>query len=337
MVRCCAGWLLLGFLIGSHAWSQPLPTEGVVKPKVVLKVFGAGQHNAFTAFRRWKSEYWLAFRQAKSHNSADGDIVLLRSSDAQTWREARRFDLLGDDRDPQFVATDKRLIMYDAALQGRDLTTLAVYTEDGETWSKPQPCYEPRFFVWKPIWHGDKFWSGAHKKDDSAGGGKNREVHLISSPDGLKWEKVSLIRAGNWESETTLHFQGDRAIAFLRQKYGSPPAQVLEADPPYATWKSRPAPINHFSGHSCHTFRGVTYLLTRTMDYSAKKAGQAIYTLETDGSLKLYCVLPAGGDCAYAEAVEAGDDMLVSYYSGHETDNPADHTNIYVATVPLKK
>ena len=48
-------------------------------------------------------------------------------------------------------------------------------------------------------------------------------------------------------------------------------------------------------------------------------------------------MLPAGGDCAYAEAVEQGPDMLVSYYSGHETDNPTEKTNIYLAVVPLAK
>jgi hypothetical protein len=72
------------------------------------------------------------------------------------------------------------------------------------------------------------------------------------------------------------------------------------------------------------------------MDYRKRQAGQAIYTYEKDGTLKLYCVLPAGRDCAYAEAVEMGEDMLVSYYSGHETDSD-DVSNIYVAVVPLRK
>jgi hypothetical protein len=52
-----------------------------------------------------------------------------------------------------------------------------------------------------------------------------------------------------------------------------------------------------------------------------------------DGTkMEPYCRLPAGGDCAYAEAVEVGDQMLVSYYSSHEGA-----TNVYLAEVPLKK
>jgi hypothetical protein len=67
------------------------------------------------------------------------------------------------------------------------------------------------------------------------------------------------------------------------------------------------------------------------MDYAARKPGCAIYTY-ADGKLTPYCILPAGGDCAYADAVEMGDNMLVSYYSTHEGT-----TNIYLATVPLRK
>lgn len=330
---------MIGFCLvlgtSSFVMAQPLPTEGPVKPKEVRKIYGDGLHNAFVAFRQWKGDYWVSFRHATNHGSQDGDLIVLRSSDTKTWKEVAKFNVVPDDRDPQFLATDDRLILYDPALTGNELTTFALYTDDGETWSKPQPAYEPRFIIWKPIKHDGKFWSAAHRKDDTKGG-TGRGVHLIQSADGLAWEKVSVIRAGKWESETTLHFQGDHAVAFLRQKYGNPPAQVLEADAPFREWKSRPAPINHFSGHSCHTFQGVTYLFTRTMDSDRRVAGQAIYTYEADGSLKLYCVLPAGGDCAYAEAVEHGGDILVSYYSGHETEKPNEQTNIYLATVPLR-
>ncbi len=333
LLNCCVAVLGLPGLL----WAQPLPTEGPVKPKEVRKIFGDGKHNAFVAFRKWKDEYWIAFRHAESHGYGEADLIVLRSKDAADWKEAARINVLPDDRDPQFLATEKRLFLYDPALTGSKLTTFVLYTEDGNTWSKPEPVYEPQYILWKPIEHDGKYWATAHKKDDSKAGGKGRDVKLIKSTDGLKWETVSQIRGGNWESETTLTFRDNHAVVFLRSKYGNPQANILESDPPFAEWKPRAAPINHFSGHSCLTFKGVTYLFTRTMDTSKGQAGQAIYTFEPDGSLKLYCVLPAGGDCAYAEAVEHGSDMLVSYYSGHETDEPTKQTNIYLATVPLAK
>ena len=308
------------------------PATALVAPREVRTVRADGKHNAFTALARFRGQMWLAFRAAKEHNSADGDIVLLRSADdGKTWFEARRVNIVPDDRDPQFLATDKRLFLYDAAMTGPELVTYATFTDDGETWSPPQPVYEPRFIIWKPCEFGGKFYSAAHKKDEVSGG-KGREVHFVTSDDGLAWRKVSTIRAGNWESETTLHFAPTgRATAFLRQKYGSPPAAIFTADPPYSEWTYRTPDVNHFSGHSVRTIRGVTYLFSRTMDYGKKTSGCLIYSF-ADDRLTPYCELPAGGDCAYAEAVAAGDDMLVSYYSSHEGT-----TNVYLAVVPLKK
>jgi len=67
------------------------------------------------------------------------------------------------------------------------------------------------------------------------------------------------------------------------------------------------------------------------MDADTRKAGTMIY-IYAEGKMEPYCRLPAGGDCAYAEAVEVGDHMLVSYYSSHEGA-----TNVYLAEVPLKE
>ncbi len=288
-------------------------STGLVKPHDIRRVVADGKHNAFTALVKWKDAYWLAFRKAADHNSKDGDVVLLRSTDFENWTEARRFNFGSDDRDPQFLTTDKRLFLYDALMEGDKLTTLVTYTDDGQTWSEPQAAYEPRYIVWKPVAHGGKFYCGAHLKSETDG--KDRQVHLITSTDGLKWDKVSEIRAGNWESETTLHFPADgRIAAFLRQKYGSPESAILEAAEPYETWTSRPAGY-HLSGHSVHVIDGVTYVLSRTKQ--GKDTGTMVYVYAGD-KLEPYCQIPSGGDCSYAEAVQLGREMLVSYYSTHE-------------------
>ncbi|MDQ3625367.1 MAG: exo-alpha-sialidase [Verrucomicrobiota bacterium] len=318
--------LLLALCIGFPSWSR---AGDLVKPLEVRKVFANGKHNAFTAMRRFKGDLWLAFRAGDSHNSPAADVLVLRSRDGQEWRQAYKLDAARDDRDPQFVATGQRLYLYSPGMNGKELNTWLVHTEDGQSWSAPQKIYEPQFILWKPCIHEGMFYAAAHKKDETSGG-KGREVHFVKSADGVKWEKVSTIRAGNWESETTLFFDDKhRATAFLRQKYGSPQAQILEADPPYTAWAPRPTDVRHFSGHSVHSLRGVTYLLSRSVG-PGKVYGAMIYTF-ADGKLTPYCELPAGGDCAYLEAVADGSNMLVSYYSTHEGS-----TNIYLAVVPLK-
>ena len=308
---------------------SPVTADELIKPLEVRKVFTNGKHNAFTAMRRFKGDLYLAFRAGDSHNSPTADVLVLRSKDGRDWRQIYKLDAAKDDRDPQMVATDQRLFLYCPSMNGVELTTWLTHTDDGAQWSAPVKIYEPQFILWKPCIHDGVFYSTAHKKDETSGG-KGREVHFVKSADGIRWEKISTIRAGNWESETTLFFDDKHhAIAFLRQKYGSPQAQVLESDPPYAGWKSRAAGVSHFSGHSVHTFKGVTYLLSR-FTKPGKAYGSMIYTF-AGGKLTPYCELPAGGDCAYLEAVEDGANMLVSYYSTHEGT-----TDIYLAVVPLK-
>ena len=252
--------IVVAWATGITAAQPAADDAGLVKPRSVRALVADGKHNAFTAMVHWKGAYWLAFRKGKAHNSADGDIVVLRSADAENWTEAMRLNLRADDRDPQFLATPARLFLYDPAMEGSRLTTLAIYTDDGRAWSKPQPVYQPQFIVWKPIAHAGRFFATAHRKAEGNEGGKVREAHLVTSADGLGWTKISTIRAGNWESETTIWFESDtRLVAFLRQKY-STPGFILESSAPFAAWSQRPAGV-HLSGHIAVSFEGTTYLL----------------------------------------------------------------------------
>lgn len=67
----------------------------------------------------------MSFRNAESHAYGEADLIVLRSPDGEKWTEAHRVNALPDDRDPQFLATEKRLFLYDPALQGPDLTIFA--------------------------------------------------------------------------------------------------------------------------------------------------------------------------------------------------------------------
>jgi len=305
------------------------PTPGspeLVEPLSVRALVADGKHNAFTAMVRWKDRYWLAFRKGTAHNSGDGDLVLLRSDDGKEWTEARRVNAAPDDRDPQMLATQSRLFLYDPAMDGAKLTSFVTYTDDGETWTDPQPVYLPQYIFWKPLAKGDRFYATAHLKSRD---GTARHVHLITSGDALRWDKVSTIRGGNWESETTLWFAApDRLVAFMRQKYGSPKATILESSAPFSEWSERRAGPKIFGGHAVCTFQRVTYLLSRSLE--GQQTGTMIYTYE-QGELHPYCALPSGGDCSYPAAVQDGGAMLVSYYSSHEGS-----TNVYLARVPLR-
>lgn len=295
-------------------------------PRDIQRVVADGKHNAFTALVRWKTAYWLSFRKATAHGSHDGDLVVLRSSDAKKWRKVLHLNVLPDDRDPQLLATKKRLFLYDPARKGGVLTSFVTYTDDGKMWSEPRQVYDDHSIFWKPVAHGGKLYATAHV---SSSDGKARQAHLITSKDGLAWKKISKIRGGNWESETTIHFGADgKLVAFLRQIRGSPPSAILESRAPYTEWTGRSS-TRHLSGHAVYTFDHTTYLLSRTRN--GGKNGTMVYVYEK-GKLLPYCKIPSGGDCSYPAAVRIADEMLISYYSSHEGS-----TNIYTCRVSLRR
>ena len=232
--------LAIGVLVlGSLTWTAELgaaDSTAPVQPRSVKKIVDDGHWNGVPALTQWRDEYWLAYRNATDHNLPTGDIVVSTSKDGDTWRELRRLNFLKDDRDPQFIATPERLFLYtygDDHGNPRTSGSFVTYTDDGKTWSEPQPVYLSHFFLWgRPLAHGDRFYAAAHRGNASV---QDRRCHLITSSDGIHWEKISTIRAGKGASETALHFAPDgRLTAFMRNidRVNHLHGVILESLPP---------------------------------------------------------------------------------------------------------
>ncbi|NKB72026.1 MAG: hypothetical protein GKR89_33530 [Candidatus Latescibacteria bacterium] len=322
-----------------------------VEPYSVEKIVSDGRHNAFAAFIYWQGAYWLAFRQASGHIARDGDIVVLRSADARGWRPAVRFDVAGDDRDPQWAVIGGRLWLYINSLDDGRFESWATGTDGGETWSAPQRIYQPGYIFWKPIFHQGRLWAGAH----APGTDQQRRTELVVSADGLDWEQVSIIRAGQGESETALYFDRGRLTAFLRNqtRLGG---DILQSESPFTQWNQQPAQV-HLSGHVVYEFDGVVYLISRLLRHhppaapatpqaelpSSNDQGTMVYTYE-DQCLRPYCQLgPLQGnhDSSYATAVRQGNELLVVFHrAANEFAGPhraRDAADLYLARVPLQK
>lgn len=308
--------------------------ETKVKPISVTKVFGDGRHNMNTTLARWNGRYWLAFRTGSKHGSDDGATVVLASDDGKKWQKVHSIDSPSDERDVQFVATTKRLFLYVPNIErskskGLLVNMTVTTTGDGKTWTKQQPVYQPQFVLWRPLLHDGKFWATAYRP----GSYGSRILDLIRSNDGLKWEKVATMRKGHAESETTLLFVGNKLLAFHRDAGKVSRGFLMTAKPPYTEW-SEPQPLpTMLNGQSAYTFKGVHYLLTRTIrrDGKTQHLGTMIYTVDDEGKITPYCKLPSKGDCAYPTALQVDKEMWVSYHSSHEGA-----ANIYLARVPLK-
>ncbi len=338
-----------------RALKQSAKQNGLIEPSNVRKVVSDGRHNAFAAFVKWKGHYWLAFRKATGHVARDGDMIVLRSADTHKWTEILRMDISGDDRDAQFLVTADKLFLYTNSLfEERRFDVSVTHTGDGQAWSTPQTILEPGFILWKPIQHAGRYWAGAHRPGPNTA----RSSHLVTSSDGIDWHRISTIRSGQGESETTLLFEpSGQLTAFLRCQ-ATVGGAILVSEPPYAKWQERPAEV-HLSGHAAYTFDGVIYVISRLLAYDPPldpaaarppsstgtvnvKQATMVYTYE-NGRLHPYCQLGAldgNHDSSYAAAVRDGDDLLIVYHrAAHEYEGEfrsKDAADIYLARVPLK-
>ena len=315
-------------------------------------VVADGWHNAFAALTAWDGRYWLAYRRGSGHTARDGVIVVSVSSDLTAWEEVILFETGADDRDAQWVIFGGHLWLYFNSLRDGLFAIYASQTKDGKTWSEPERVYRDGFILWKPIEHGGLLYAGAHRPGTDA----ERGAELVYSSDGLVWNRISTLRAGRGESETTLSFSPNGNLtAFLRDQRQMGGA-ILESWPPYTEWAERSAGV-HLSGHAVYTIEGVTYVFSRAFACNpsleaesprsalpaAVDQGTIVYTYE-GGVLIPYCLLGPlreNHDSSYATAVVRAGRMWVIFHRARHryegTFRYKDAADLLLAEIPLRK
>lgn len=218
----------------SDAPKASSPDRPMVKAEC-RSLIANGLHNAFPVIARWRGSLWIAYREGDSHGGR-GVVVLLRSSDAVTWKEVRRFDLARDNRDAILIGTEDRLLLYFITRQDDKFRTFVVHTADGEHFADPVQTCDDELIMWRAIEHKGEFFTAAY----TANSLETRSLVLLHSSDGLKWTKRANIGnpPGLW-SETTVRIDDDGMMtALVRMKFSHnrpDPAlgEVWEADAPY--------------------------------------------------------------------------------------------------------
>ncbi len=317
----------------------------MLKIEDVRTIYSDGLHNAFTSMVRWRNKYYVSFRSAGTHAAmwedawgdspaTHGKIMLLESSDLETWVTSTILDSEYDDRDPKLLATNERLYIFSTTVIGEERLTLPQetymsFTEDGENWCKPVSAYRYNYGFWNPRTHAGVHYVAADVDITSPKSEVlDQQVELLSSVDGQLWQPVSVIIRSGGCTETELLFLADGSLlAFTRPHY------VSIARPPYTTWRVAGADPEyrvkeHPPGYSGPVAARVGDSLvfscrTNVRCYSDNQPGQnrtGIFTVDTtDYSLTWHANLPTewGGDQSYAGMVVLDDQRLaICYYDG---------------------
>jgi len=336
------------------------------------KVYSNGKWNGSPDIAHWKGNYYVVVNQGSVHPGTDGPAIVLRSSNLNKWEQIHTTN--GSAVDCKLLALPSRLIFYYLYMKrqgdplsvqkpdaGNYVETRAIYTDDGENWSKPKRMYHRLHNFWRPkIFHGVVYVAS-----DTIDVGRSTyltraeeqnyrlyRVDLLSSTDGLHWKKVSTLLKGNPHfpiTEVELVFRPDGQMwAFTRQNIFS------RSLPPYLHWTNQPAGImgGGIGGPSMIAVGNDVFLAGRFYGYlknhgppespqtnkiatSLWKHAKATDKFERIADLPK----PAYADMGYNGFVATQDGIFVLYYSGHAHGETAEarstKADIYIAKLKL--
>lgn len=295
-----------------------------------------GKHNAFTDLLFWRDSFWLIYVSSPSHfASTKSCLVLLRSSDAQTWQEVQKFDGGGEDiRDPKLAIIQGRMFLYALLNQKFDpepYKTIAANSPDGLSWSPFREVSPSGWLLGRPVISDKQVWyAPAHRLDHGT-------AVLLKSTDGVDWSIHSQIFAGGEEraDETAIQFlQDGRLIAVTRLEagssfFGSSQAGTLisVAASPFTAWtqitKSR---VTRLDGPTLFGFENQVYAVGRSQPkvlapfqglgsaFSRKRT--ALFLVQENAAGLIHLTdLPSCGDTSYAGVAVKDGKVLISYYT----------------------
>lgn len=330
--------------------SVALGAYGEVRIEAMTKVYGDGQHNAFTDLIRWHDAYYICFRHATSHMSMDGEIRVMRSSDMKAWEPCMTLDTFGDDRDPHFAADDTALYCYfgtwnlahktDNGLPDRGcVRSYFAKTEDGSRWSKVQGIYEEGFWLWRVRYHEGFFYSAAYTARRPSP--PSRETRFVRSKDGIQWELLSTVTTEHMAGEADMYFPPEGG-AWLLSRTGDDKGTSIwfRSNPAMTEWKEAD------TGVVVHAPVFGLWNDWFVIGGRAKTEGGSVTRFwRADGDqLTELITLPSRGDTSYPGLIvepPAGTgqapSLLVSWYSQHENETGDKRAaSVYVARVILE-
>lgn len=307
----------------------------------IQTLFSSEQHNAFTDLIYFNQAWYGVFRQGTTHMSLDGQIVILTSSDAQSWHEHSRLSWQGGDlRDPKLSINPQQQLIMSAGMRWAVPSTFnsRLYSlawqlhPDNQAWllSWDSDTAEGTW-RWATTWHQGYAYSVGY-------GGADQQGCLYRSLDGLHWQawlKPFFPDARVFSNETSLVSDGERLVCLTRRDApGGIKALWGQAQGDAQRWQWQTLPLAIGGPKLLKLSNGEWVMAVRRINFKRRTAKTRLYKWKPKtGRVKLWRTLPSGGDCSYAGLVEREGVLYISYYSSHE-DN---QNRIYLASWPLQR
>lgn len=312
----------------------------------VEKIWGNGQHCAFTSIAEFKGKYYVTFREAQSHvfdsdGEARGKIRILVSEDGKTWETLPLIAKEGYDlRDPKLaVMPDGRLMITIGGSIYRkqklvDCQPHVCFSEDGKTFTQPHPIViesqrkGESEWLWRVTWQGDTGYGISYGGPE----GQEADIKLLKTTDGINYSLVKTFpEIEGFPNEATVRFLTDGRMAILlRRDGGDCQAMWGLSSAPFTewTWKKSGFYLGGPDFIVLDDNRIVAGGRTRLVPHAAKTT---LFVGDNNGRFIDAVILPSGGDTSYPGFITVGNELWVSYYSMHDSPN----ASVFLAKFPL--
>ena len=331
LVGLAALLVLLLLTVGQGAASNLSPEA--VK---VTKVWDVAPSNAFTDLILFRNRFFLAFREANSHDSTDGKIRVLISADGTTWESvALLVAPLVDLRDPKFSITPEGKLMLNAAAAQRNVSPtryLSLYwtSSDGRAWTALNTMGNLNYWLWRVAWQGSQGYSVGYRTTPPY----HTTLYAGNPEQGIDFSPViSPLVSGSYANETVLLFRPNTDLLALTRRdpvapYTTTLALMGQSSPPYASWTWKAT--NYRLGGPDMLELADGRIVVGARVYTPSTHTGLLWLDPQQGTLTEFLQLPSGGDTGYPGLLMRNDVLWMSYYSSHEGK-----ASIYVAKIKL--
>lgn len=301
------------------------------------KVWDKSPHSAFTDLCYHNGKFYLAFREADSHERGGNGLVrILESSDGTTFKPFLLVEEEGTDlRDPKLTThPDGRLylLMGGSKLdkEGKLLQTgtrVAFIDAAGEI-SPIYTALDPNEWLWSIAWYQGVGYGAAYHYSK-----QGFTLSLYQTQNGVDFQQIKEFDIDDWPSETAIRFtpEGEMLLLARRGNNWNTPALLGRSEPPYDAFSWYDAGFS-LGGPAFVIAPDQKLWIASRLIYGTPYglfARTALLVKDREEIFrKLY--FPSFGDTGYPGMVLKEGVLFVSYYSTHEKN-----TAVYVSKVIL--
>lgn len=319
---------LIHFLILNLLWINfELKSQNID----IHKITDSKDHQAFTSITYFKGVFYLTFREAHSHLSPNGKIVLLKSLDGINYFKDRDIRLGNniDYRDPKLInIKDSVLILsYFSVEKNKNSTTkenIFRKSIDGLNWSDPIKMDVENYWLWSPRYINGNLYSIGYKQNSIKDLPNLLALFKINLED-QKFEIVKEFKFSNgYASEADIiEIEGEKVLIVLRRDYSNGLYSIFDLNHLQMdiTWTNFNYPVE-----SPHLFKFNNRIFLTGRIGSDKKTSILQYK---KSKFEFVTDLPQiMGDNGYPSIASKDEFIYMSYYN-----SPNNQTDIYLAKI----